>query len=86
MLLDACRTQRYSTHDDVIRRHLDRFDAKRPQASFLDRMIYLELRQRLAELLLMRVDKMTMACSVEARVPFLDHEFVRLALAVPSSL
>ena len=46
-------------------------------------MTYLELKQRLAELLLMRVDKMTMATSVEARVPFLDHELVEFALSIP---
>ena len=31
----------------------------------------------------MRVDKLTMANAVEARVPFLDHELVELAMAVP---
>ena len=31
----------------------------------------------------MRVDKMTMATSVEARVPFLDHELVEFAMALP---
>ena len=46
-----------------------------PGADLLQKMTYLELRQRLAELLLMRVDKMTMATSVEARVPFLDHSW-----------
>ena len=54
--------------------------------SLLDDMIYLELKHRLPELLLMRVDKMTLATSVEARVPFLDHEFVRFALSVPAHL
>ena len=54
-----------------------------PTADYLQRMTYLELKQRLAELLLMRVDKMTMATSVEARVPFLDHELVEFALALP---
>jgi asparagine synthase (glutamine-hydrolysing) len=49
----------------------------------LQRMTYLELKQRLAELLLMRVDKMTMATSIEARVPFLDHDFVEFAIAMP---
>ena len=48
-------------------------------------MTYLELKLRLAELLLMRVDKMTMATSVEARVPFLDHELVQFAIALPES-
>ena len=36
----------------------------------LDRLIYQDLRLRLPELLLMRVDKLTMANSIEARVPF----------------
>ena len=49
----------------------------------LDELIYQDLRLRLPELLLMRVDKLTMANSVEARVPFLDHEVVELAMAMP---
>jgi len=44
------------------------------------------LKLRLPELLLMRVDKMTMGVSLEARVPFLDHRFVALALSIPSAL
>jgi asparagine synthase (glutamine-hydrolysing) len=51
----------------------------------LDRLIYQDLRLRLPELLLMRVDKLTMATAVEARVPFLDHELVELAMAIPRS-
>lgn len=50
----------------------------------LSRMIALEFRNRLPELLLMRVDKMSMASSVEARVPFLDHRLVEYALRLPS--
>ena len=50
------------------------------------RMTYLELKLRLPELLLMRVDKITMATSVEARVPFLDHHLVEYALALPREL
>ncbi len=45
-------------------------------------MTYLDLNLRLPELLLMRVDKMTMAVSPEARVPFLDHRLVERALVV----
>ncbi len=51
----------------------------------LQRMTYVELRNRLPELLLSRTDKMTMAQSIEARVPFLDHELVELAMALPRS-
>lgn len=49
-------------------------------------MTYLELNLRIPELLMARVDKMTMATSVEARVPYLDHEFIELAFAIPSSI
>ncbi|GAC1439004.1 MAG: asparagine synthase (glutamine-hydrolyzing) [Solirubrobacteraceae bacterium] len=53
--------------------------------SDLDRLIYQDLCLRLPELLLMRVDKLTMANAIEARVPFLDHEVVELAMAMPDS-
>ena len=49
-------------------------------------MIYLELKLRLPELLLMRVDKLTMATSVEVRVPFLDHRLVEFAMTIPSHM
>ena len=55
-----------------------------PQAGTLDKMIYLDLKVRLPELLLMRADKMTMANSVEARLPYLDYQFVEYALSLPS--
>lgn len=53
-------------------------------SSPLTRMINLELHYRLPELLLMRVDKMTMAHSLEARVPFLDHRLVESTLDLPT--
>jgi asparagine synthase (glutamine-hydrolysing) len=59
---------------------------ERPGADFLAQMTYLELKLRLPELLLMRVDKITMATSVEARVPFLDHHLVEYALGVSRAL
>jgi len=40
----------------------------------------------LPELLLMRVDKMSMGVSLEGRVPFLDHKFVELAMSIPSKM
>jgi asparagine synthase (glutamine-hydrolysing) len=51
----------------------------------LARMIHREFSYRLPELLLMRVDKMTMAHSLEARVPFLDHRLVAASYALPSA-
>jgi asparagine synthase (glutamine-hydrolysing) len=55
----------------------------RPNADFLQQMSYVELSNRLPELLLMRVDKFSMAHSLEARAPFLDHELVSYALSLP---
>ncbi|MGQ9805036.1 MAG: asparagine synthase (glutamine-hydrolyzing) [Chlorobiales bacterium] len=55
-------------------------------ADFLRKMIYVEFKNRLPELLLMRVDKMSMAVSIEARVPFLDHRLVEFAMQIPESL
>ena len=46
-------------------------------------MTYVDLNLRLPELLLMRVDKMSMGVALEGRVPFLDHRFVGLALSIP---
>ncbi len=49
----------------------------------LQKIPYLEMKLRLPEHLLMRVDKLTMAHAVEARVPFLDHELVEWVTRVP---
>ena len=59
-----------------------RFEEKSWDKSPLSWMSYLDLNLRLPELLLMRVDKMSMATSIEARVPFLDHDFIRHALSI----
>jgi len=66
--------------------YLDHIERLRPHSDFLSRMTYLELKLRLPELLLMRVDKITMATSVEARVPFLDHHLVEYAMGLPRAL
>ena len=70
----------------IVSQDISRFLSAKPQADLLERMIYQELKLRLPELLLMRVDKMTMATSVEARVPFLDHKLVEFAMSIPSAL
>lgn len=71
---------------DVIAPIHARFQAKAWEKSTLHWMSYMDLSLRLPELLLMRVDKMSMLASIEARVPYLDHKFVQLALSIPESL
>jgi asparagine synthase (glutamine-hydrolysing) len=70
----------------AVEQHLKHIEQERPDADYLSRMTYLELKLRLPELLLMRVDKITMATSVEARVPFLDRHLVEYAMGLPSDL
>ena len=55
------------------------------EPAVLQSISFLESRMRLPEHLLMRVDKMTMAHSIEARVPFLDHDVVEFASRLPLS-
>lgn len=57
-----------------------------PNADYFQRMLFLELSQRLAEILLMRVDKIGMAHSIEARVPFLDHRLVEFTMSIPPKM
>jgi asparagine synthase (glutamine-hydrolysing) len=71
---------------EVIAPIRSRFEKMAWDKSPLSWMSYLDLNLRLPELLLMRVDKMSMATSIEARVPFLDHKFIRHALSIPPNL
>lgn len=68
-----------------VRHHLNTIEAAKG-ADFVEKMTYLDLKIRLPELLLMRVDKISMATSVEARVPFLDHKLVEMAMNIPTEL
>ena len=71
---------------ETIRPIRARFEEKAWEKSHLNWMSYLDLNLRLPELLLMRVDKMSMGVSLEARVPFLDHKFVELAMSIPEAM
>jgi asparagine synthase (glutamine-hydrolysing) len=54
----------------------------RPGNSMLDRMLYADQKTYLVELL-MKQDQMSMAASIESRVPFLDHQLVEFAATLP---
>ncbi len=57
-----------------------------PADSLTDRMLYTDFVTRLPEHSLMLTDRMTMAHSLEARSPFLDHELVEYVAKFPSNL
>jgi asparagine synthase (glutamine-hydrolysing) len=71
---------------DVVAPIRDRFLQMAWEPSDVNWMSYMDINHRLPEVLLMRVDKMSMAASLEARVPFLDHRLVTLALSLPSKM
>jgi asparagine synthase (glutamine-hydrolysing) len=70
----------------TVGRYYDEILERRPRADFGQQMSYVELRNRLPELLLMRVDKFSMAHSLEARAPFLDHQLATYALSLPEHM
>jgi asparagine synthase (glutamine-hydrolysing) len=61
------------------------FDAPGGSSTMLDRLLYTDLKTYLVELL-MKQDQMSMAASIESRVPFLDHKLVEFAAGLPGRL
>ncbi|MCG6971494.1 MAG: N-acetylglutaminylglutamine amidotransferase [Gammaproteobacteria bacterium] len=54
--------------------------------TFMDRVLRLDVTRLIVDDPVKRVDNMTMAWGLEARVPFLDHELVELAAQMPPEL
>ena len=53
------------------------------EKSSLSQILYVDSKTWLLEDLLLRADKMTMATSIELRVPFLDHKIVEFSASLP---
>ncbi len=75
--------RRQNKQPDIYKEFKQRFNLEGCRRDFLSRMMFFELENLLPDCLLMKVDKMTMAHSLEARAPFLDHKLVELAAALP---
>ena len=58
------------------------FNRPGAQCTLLDRILYADVKTYLVELL-MKQDQMSMAASIESRVPFLDHELVEFCAGLP---
>jgi asparagine synthase (glutamine-hydrolysing) len=52
----------------------------------VDRVTYVDIKMYLVDQLLMQQDKMSMAFSLEARVPYLDHRLVELTATIPAGM
>ncbi|MCZ2804019.1 N-acetylglutaminylglutamine amidotransferase [Modestobacter sp. VKM Ac-2983] len=79
-------SDRWMVTDDVSRALIAEHFARPGAATTLDKALRLDSTIMLVDDPVKRVDNMTMAWGLEARVPFLDHEFVELAAAVPPEL
>ena len=66
-------------------REMNRYFQNNDADSLLDRMLYTDTKTYLHELL-MKQDQMSMAASVESRVPFLDHKLVEFTAQLPEDL
>lgn len=56
---------------------------KYEENDFLNRLLYVDIHSSLVDEMLYKTDRMTMNNGIEARVPFLDHRIVELAMTIP---
>jgi asparagine synthase (glutamine-hydrolysing) len=56
-----------------------------PNSDILNRMLYIDTKTWLPDDLLIKADKITMANSIELRVPLLDHRLLEFAASLPSN-
>ena len=57
-----------------------------PDATPLNRSLYVDIKTWLVDDILTKVDRASMACSLESRVPFLSPRFVEFAMTLPANL
>jgi asparagine synthase (glutamine-hydrolysing) len=67
---------------EVFRKYYDEADTSDP----LSRIQYVDIKTYLPDDILTKVDRASMAVSLELRAPILDHKFMELVAAIPSGL
>jgi len=67
---------------EVFRYYYEKADTQDP----LSRIQYVDIKTYLTDDILVKVDRASMANSLEVRAPILDHKFMELAATIPSSL
>jgi asparagine synthase (glutamine-hydrolysing) len=73
-------------HSDAAERIVAGHLRDAPGAAPLEAALYLDARLGLVDDMLSYFDRASMACSLEVRVPFLDHEYVELCARVPTNV
>jgi asparagine synthase (glutamine-hydrolysing) len=88
----AAKLDLYSVDLRAETRHHDPFETFRAahracgSSDPLDRALYVDVKTYLVDDILTKVDKMSMAVSLETREPLLDHRLLEFAASVPTSL
>jgi len=67
-------------HEDAFKDYFENIT----RTNYLNKVIYMDMKTRLPYYLLHKVDKMSMAHAVEARVPFLDYRLVEFSFKIPA--
>jgi len=62
------------------------YEGEYPYGDRITKVQYLDLKLYLQESILVKVDRASMACSLEVRAPFLDYELVEFVMSLPSKL
>lgn len=71
---------------DTLEKRAEKYFFECDSEEYLDKMLHIDTRLWLADDLLTKVDRATMAYSIEARVPYLDHRLVEFACRLPIQL
>ena len=83
VLSDEIRNQ---FNRDRLVEEISLYEKEYPLNDRMTKLQYLDLRLYLQEAILVKVDRASMACSLEVRAPFLDYELVEFVMGLPSRL
>jgi asparagine synthase (glutamine-hydrolysing) len=84
-LLYAGEMQRFVQRDGEIAKHFRDYAANVKTGNQTDKLLYIDSKTYLPGDILTKVDRMSMAASLEARVPLLDHKLIEFVSRVPAS-
>jgi asparagine synthase (glutamine-hydrolysing) len=84
LLLSADLAREVADHDSFARGRA--LFNRGPSGRLLDRLLYVDMKTLLADEILTKADRTSMAVGLEVRVPFLDHRLVELAAGLPADL